>query len=170
MGRYGRTVSSVIVLALCLGLTVGSFLYCSPPNIAKGKHAVKKMRVSGATATLMKNYRRCLHSNSTRKLMTKYGFDYNLTTCNLELSRDDICNNPDLVAEYYDCFFKQQALIMVSIIYLYESIRELRIMLLWSFLFPETILHEAGMKSGRTRNVARHHSFGMRSCLYQDSS
>ncbi|XP_075550481.1 uncharacterized protein LOC142584206 [Dermacentor variabilis] len=112
MGRCGHTVFSVIVLVLCLGLTVGSFLYCNPQNAAKGKHAVKKMRVSGAAATLMKNYRRCLHSNSTRKLIMKYGFDYNLTTCNLHASRDDICNNPDLVAEYYNCFFKQQALIM----------------------------------------------------------
>ncbi|XP_049527884.1 uncharacterized protein LOC119462826 isoform X4 [Dermacentor silvarum] len=115
MGRHGHTVSCLILLALCLGLTVGSFLYCDPPNFAKGKHAVKKMRVSGAMTTLMKKYGSCLKSHSARMLFRKYGFGYNLTACESDLNHDEICNNPDRVAEYYDCVFKQHTLIFHNV-------------------------------------------------------
>ncbi|XP_037521135.1 uncharacterized protein LOC119397888 [Rhipicephalus sanguineus] len=107
MGRFVHTVSFLLLLVICLELTIGSILYCGPPNHQLRKHAVKKARVSGRVRELMKKYERCLRSDSTRMLIQKYGFNYNISACNGDLSPDEICNNPDRVAEFYDCYFKQ---------------------------------------------------------------
>ncbi|XP_037579984.1 uncharacterized protein LOC119462826 isoform X2 [Dermacentor silvarum] len=115
MGRCGHIVSSLLFLALCLGLTVDSFLYCDPSNFAKGKHALKKTRVSGAMTTLTKKYGSCWKSNSAKMLLTKYGFGYNFTACDSDLHHDEICNDPVRVAEYYDCVFKQHTLIFHNV-------------------------------------------------------
>ncbi|XP_075750567.1 uncharacterized protein LOC142817431 [Rhipicephalus microplus] len=105
MGRY--TVLFLLLLVVCLQLTIGSFLYCDTPNTHQSKHAATKMRVSGHVRDLMKKYGRCLHSNSTRMLVQKYGFYYNTTVCIGQLDREEICNDSDRVAEFYDCYFKQ---------------------------------------------------------------
>lgn len=68
------------------------------------------MRSSGLIASLMKDYQRCTSSNTTKTLLKTHRNAFNTAGCHLDLSEERLCNDPNLMAEYYACIFKNPAM------------------------------------------------------------